>query len=98
MTMGLDKRARVSLRNGKAVGTENIALNIDMEIRELDHNRPYTYKGIDEKAKMQYAEMRNKSKRERYMRVKLTLSTEFYAIIWTKENHPGHKYRFNLLN
>lgn len=95
--MTLDKYARVTLRRGELINTENTAFYIDSEIRELDPNRPYKYLGIDETVEMQHIEMEDKIGREYYRRVRLVLNIELNALalylvldnLVKPSNHPS---------
>lgn len=53
------------------ISAQNIALKIDIVIRELDNIRLYRYSGIDETTKKQHIQMKYKFKREYYKQLHL---------------------------
>lgn len=79
MKFGLDKCAKVTLRQGKVVKTENIEIDLDSNIRELEYEEPYKYLGIEEGDGFHHKAMKEKVRKEYVRRVRAILKTELTA-------------------
>jgi hypothetical protein len=45
---GLEKCAKITLKKGKLIHSQNLVIDINREIRELEQGKTYKYLGIEE--------------------------------------------------
>ena len=60
MTFGLDKCVKATFIRGKLKSTSLIVVDIDTEIKELDHQEAYKYLSIEEGDRIQHGKMKEK--------------------------------------
>jgi hypothetical protein len=79
MKFGLEKCARISLKNGTVYRKENIGNTMENEIKELELMKAYMYLGVAENLNIQQKNEKEKLKEEYIRRLRLILSTELSA-------------------
>jgi hypothetical protein len=78
MKFGLEKCARISLKNGRVYRKQDIGNTMENEIKELKPMKAYKYLGVDENHNMEHKN--EKEKLEDYVRsLRLILNTELSA-------------------
>ena len=55
---GLDKCAKIVLKGGKLVHSQNLILDFNKEIQELEQGKTYKYLGNEESEGMQHQQMK----------------------------------------
>ena len=102
MEFGLDKCAKTTFRRGKLKNTENIELNLDTVIKGLEQDATYKYLGINEGDGIEHSKMKEKVRKEYYMRMRLLLKSKLNAVnrIRAINTHavPVFTYSFNIVN
>ena len=80
MKFGLEKCATAEFKRGKLATTTSIRLDEETTIKELRQEDRYKNLGINEADGIQHAKMKEKMRKEYYMRVRLILKSELNAV------------------
>ena len=64
MEFGLDKCAKIVLKRGKLVQSQNLILDFNREIQQLKHAKTCKYLGIQESEDIQHQQMQERLKKE----------------------------------
>ena len=76
---GLDKCAKIVLKRGKLVQSQNLILDFTREIQELEHGKTYKYLVTEESESMQHQQMKEILKKEYIVGLRMTLKSELNA-------------------
>ena len=102
MTFGLEKCAKATFIKGKLKSTSSVVLDIDTKIKEQDQEDTYKYLGIEEADRIQHAKMKEKIRKECYIRVRAVLQSELNAKSKSEAINtlaiPVVSYSFNVVN
>ena len=79
MEFGIDKCAVIVLKKGKLIKTEGITLPNGKEIKSLEEGEGYKYLGILEAENIKNKEMKEKTKKEYFRRVRRILKSKLNA-------------------
>jgi methionine aminopeptidase len=79
MKFGLEKCARISLKNGTVYRKEHIINTMENEIKELEPMKACKYLGVAENHNIEHKIEKEKLKKEYVRRLRLILSTEMEA-------------------
>jgi hypothetical protein len=79
MKFGLEKCARISLRNGTVYRKEHIGNTMENEIKELEPMKVYKYLGAAENHNIEHKNEKEKLKKGYVRRLRLIFSTELSA-------------------
>ena len=60
MEFGLEKCAKIAFRRGKLVHSQNLVIDINIEIQELEKGKTYKYLGIEESEDIQHQQMKER--------------------------------------
>jgi hypothetical protein len=64
MEFGLEKCAKVTLKTGKLIFSQNLVIDNNREIQELEQGKTYKYLGIEESEGIQHQQMKDRLKQE----------------------------------
>jgi hypothetical protein len=79
MEFGLDKCAKIVIKNGKLVLLQHLMLVINRELQEVEQGKAYRYLGIEETEGKQHQQMKEILKKEHTMTLRLILKSELNA-------------------
>jgi hypothetical protein len=79
MDFGLDKCAKIVLKRGKLVHSQNLILNFNIEIQEFEQVKTYKYSGIQQSEGMQHQQMAERLKEEYTRRLRMMLKSKLNA-------------------
>jgi hypothetical protein len=79
MEFGLEKCAKITLKRGKLISSQNLVIDNNREIQELEQGKTYRYLGIEESEGIQHQQMKDKLKQEYNRRVRTVLKSELNA-------------------
>jgi hypothetical protein len=64
MEFGLEKCAKVTLKRGKLISSQNLVIDNNREIQELEQGKTYKYLGFEESEGIQHQQMKDRLKQE----------------------------------
>ena len=76
MNFGIEKCAKVTLKKGKQVASENIKLEENFAVQDLAQEKNYKYLGVEEGGGISHSKMKEKIRNEFCKRVRKVLKTE----------------------
>ena len=76
MNFGIEKCAKVTLKKGKQVASENIKLEENFAVQDLAQEKNYKYLGVEEGGGISHSKMKGKIRNEFCKRVRKVLKTE----------------------
>jgi predicted GNAT family acetyltransferase len=79
MEFGLEKCAKITLKRGKLISSQNLVIDNNREIQELEQGKTYRYLGIEESEGIQRQQMKDRLKQEYNRRVRMVLKSELDA-------------------
>ena len=79
MDFGLEKCAKITIKKGKLIHSQNLLIDINREIQELEQEKTYKYLGIDESEGIQHQQMKERLKQEYRRRFRMILKSELNA-------------------
>ena len=79
MVYGLDKCAKIVLKKGKLVHSQNLIPDFNREIQELKQTETYKYLGTEEIEGTEHQQMKERLKKEYTSRLRKILKYEFNA-------------------
>ena len=79
MEFGLDNCAKIVLKRGKLVQSQNLIFYFNVEIQELQQEKTYKYPGIEESEGIQHQQIAKRKKKEYTMRLRMILKSKLNA-------------------
>jgi hypothetical protein len=79
MEFGLDQCAKITFKRGKLTHSQNLVIDINIEIQELEQGKMYKYLGIEEAEGIQHQQMKERLKQEYNRRLRMILKSELNA-------------------
>jgi hypothetical protein len=79
MEFGLEKCAKIALKRGKLVHSQNLVIDVNREIQELEQGKTCKYLGIEESEGIQHQQMKERLKQEYSRRSRMILKSELNA-------------------
>jgi len=76
---GLEKCAKITLKEGKLIYSQNLVIDINREIQEFEQGKMYKYLGIEESEGIQHQQMKERLKQEYSRRLKMIVKPELNA-------------------
>jgi hypothetical protein len=76
MEFGLEKCAKITLKIGKLISSQNLVTDNNREIQELEQEKTYKYLGIEESEGIQHQQMKDRLKQEYNRRLRMVLKSE----------------------
>jgi hypothetical protein len=64
MEFGLEKCAKITLKRGRLIPSQNLVIGNNREIQELEQGKTYKYLGIEESEGIQHPQMKDRLKQE----------------------------------
>jgi hypothetical protein len=102
MTFGIEKCAKVTIKRGKQLMSNNIKLSEDMTIQDLDQEANYKYLGVEEASGISHNKMKEKIRREFYRRTRKIFKSELNSrnkiLAVNSLAVPVVMYSFNIIN
>ena len=80
MEFGLEKCTKAAFKKGKLTTAENIQIDLDTTIQQLEQEGTHKYLGVNEGDGIQHAKMKEKIKKEYYLRIRMITKSELNAI------------------
>jgi hypothetical protein len=62
MDFGLEKCAKIAVKKGKRIHSQNLVIDINRKIQELEQGKTYKYLGIEESEGIQHQQMKERLK------------------------------------
>jgi hypothetical protein len=79
MEFGLEKCAKITLKRGKLISSQNLVTDNNRDIQELEQGKTYKYLGIEESEGIQHQQMKDRLKEENNRRLRIILQPELNA-------------------
>jgi 3-methyladenine DNA glycosylase Tag len=78
MELGLEKYAKITLKRGKLISSQNSVIDNNREIQELEQGKMYKYLGIEESEGI-HQQMKDRLKQEYNRQIRMILKSELNA-------------------
>jgi hypothetical protein len=101
MEFGLEKFAKVTLKRGKLISSQNLVTDNNREIQELEQRETYKYLGVEESECIQHQQMKDRLKQEYNRRLRMILKSELTRNKITAIGAltaPVLRYSFDIIN
>jgi len=79
MEFGLENYAKITFERVKLARSQNLVININIEIQELEQGKMYKYLSIEESEDIQHQQMKERLKQEYSRRLRMILKCELNA-------------------
>jgi hypothetical protein len=74
MEFGLEKCAKITLKRGKLISSQNLVTDNNREIQELEQGKTYKYLGIEESKGIQHQQIKYRLKQEYNRQLRMILN------------------------
>ena len=80
MEFGLEKCFKATFKKGNVNTNENTQIDLDTTIQQLEQEGTYRYLGVNDGDGIQHAKMKEKIRKEYYLRIRMMIKSELNAI------------------